>query len=154
MPIRMVVNVEEHLTLEMLDQLGERAQDMRPVWRILRYDYYRSTKDLFDAQPWLPLAKSTVKRRGSATPILRVSNTLYDSLTRGNAKGSRWHEGRDDFFVGSDNPYGEFHVTGTKNMPARNPKPDDITFERRIGSAIEKYLVYGDTPYVRDEGGE
>lgn len=61
---------------------------------------------------WQDLAESTIARRGSAHPILRVSGLLQDSFKKGEAMH---HEEIDAKHMvwGSDVPYALFHQTGT-----------------------------------------
>ena len=66
-----------------------------------------------EGTPWQDLAPSTVARRGSAHPILRVSGLLMESFEK---QGREHHEeiGPRKLVWGSDVPYALFHEFGTQ----------------------------------------
>lgn len=65
-----------------------------------------STQGAISGEPWAPLAESTVKRRGSAGPILTLTGALKESFQTQilTERSLVW---------GSDVSYGIFHQTGT-----------------------------------------
>ncbi len=68
-------------------QVNERGQDMSPVFKRLAYKWLNWNLHQFDSEgklsgrPWAQLKPSTVKKRGSAHPILRVTGGLEDAMT-------------------------------------------------------------------------
>jgi phage gpG-like protein len=66
-----------------------------------------------EGEPWQELAPATVKRRGSAHPILQVTGALLRSFQTG---GERHHEEITPRKLtwGSDVPYALFHEFGTR----------------------------------------
>lgn len=69
-------------------------RDLRKVHRDLGQEYQALVQRGFEAEtspegaPWRPLAKSTVRRRGSAHPILRVSGRMARTHLRADATGA------------------------------------------------------------------
>lgn len=141
-----------------LENVADRLRDMRPLWRALRYEFYRHEEFQFRGEGraasggWDQLAESTVKRRGSAHPILTHTGLLRASLTHPNALGSRWHEGKSEMYVESAVPYGRFHQFGTVNMPQRRPVEFTEDHRRRWVKAVQQYIRYYDKRLEAGEG--
>lgn len=60
--------------------------DFRPLWKAVEERFIEMEKQQFGSEgrgEWPGLAPSTVKKRGSAHPILQVTGDLFRSLTRG-----------------------------------------------------------------------
>lgn len=69
-----------------LGRLIRAGTDMRPLMRTLAATLEDSVAESFAREgspkgPWAPLAKSTVRRRGSARPILQHTGQLRHSVT-------------------------------------------------------------------------
>ncbi|SRR5213593_4410086 len=67
---------------------------------------------------WQQLAQSTIEKRGSSHPILQETGTLRSVAT----SDGIWNITRTELigsgsFSGAD--YGSYHMSGTRNMPAR-----------------------------------
>ena len=99
---------------------------------------------------WKQLAPSTVKRRGSAHPILQVTGRLKKGAIRGVAgtfrgeKPPNWRS-RTKF---TRVPYAKYHQQGTSNMPARtfyrNPGKKEMSKAMRFyHELIDSYIKTG-----------
>lgn len=76
-----------------------------------------------DGKSWAPLAPSTIRRKGHATPLVDTGR-LRDSLTKPQSEfGFRYAvdswPSRATAIFGTDAPYSVYHDTGTDRMPAR-----------------------------------
>lgn len=102
--------------------MAQRAGDIRPAWPAVKQRAAEGFENTFQSQGpgWAPLRPSTVRQRISqgysgTSPILTRSRELRDAYTvnlkyRGTASTIT--------FVISV-PYGKYHLTGTRRMPAR-----------------------------------
>ena len=101
-----------------LDEIGQRARDLRPVLAVAAEDLKTLVDDSFeqsrapDGSPWAPLASSTVARRrqGSSKPLIdtgRLRNSINAS------------SGPSSLKVGTNVPYAAYHQFGTEDIPAR-----------------------------------
>jgi phage gpG-like protein len=148
MDIRVDVFGDVQLDRKLL-RLERRGQDLSPVFDVLADDFFElesrqfSSEGGFASGGWDPLADSTVRRRGSAHPILDESSELRDSLTQDGAKGSIRRITSDELFVGTDVDHAQYHQTGTPRMPRRRPVEFRETDRRRWVKAIQRYLVTG-----------
>lgn len=92
-----------------------------PLTKSIREVVIPSIRKNFDAEgrpPWRPLAESTVRRRGTAHPILNDKGTLKKKATQFNI----WTIGSDSAaMTGLDSrvKYAGYHQGGTRNMPQR-----------------------------------
>lgn len=71
---------------------------------------------------WKPLNPAYAARKASlfpGKPILRATDTLYESLTE--PKYAAAIAGPNMMVFGSDDPVAEYHYRGTPKMPKRNP---------------------------------
>ncbi len=108
---------------------GITVRDWRPVYPEVAGWFYRLERERFASEGggfWPQLAPSTVKKRGSAHPILDVTGALRRSLTEHGAPGSVYEAQTDSLELGSALKVGKWnlaglHQSGTKRMPARPP---------------------------------
>ncbi len=111
-----VVRVDESELISAIYQLKARGRNVRGVLPVLGDALVSAVNDVFDAEgpDWEPLSEVTVRqRRGTSEKILQDTGMFAQSLEM--ATGADWVEAR------SGVAYGEFHATGTKHMPKRNP---------------------------------
>lgn len=104
------------------DRAARSIQSLRePLTKSVKTVIIPSIRRNFDAEgrpPWLPLAESTVKRRGTAHPILNEKGALKKRATQFNI----WTIDRDSAAItGLDSrvKYAGYHQSGTRNMPQR-----------------------------------
>lgn len=69
--------------------------------------------------PWAPIAPSTARRRGRASPVLYSSGALFASLRDPGAPGHVEEADTRSLTLGSRLSYALYHQTGTRRMPAR-----------------------------------
>jgi phage gpG-like protein len=101
-------------------QFRQMLGDWTPAFEIIAHDVLEvhalgqfASEGGLDTGGWAKLADSTVKKRGSAHPILRSSEaTLMKSFQRGGASHREEITPR-RLLWGSDVPYSLFHQTGT-----------------------------------------
>jgi phage gpG-like protein len=93
-----------------------RARNLRRVMPVVADALVSAVSDVFEAEgpDWEPLAESTLRqRRGTSSKILQDTGLFAESVTP--ECGADFAEAR------AGVAYGEFHATGTKHMPKRNP---------------------------------
>lgn len=106
------IKVENEPILNAFREISDRVSDFRPLLLNVSEIMLESVKQNFDTEgerlgkPWPQLKKSTVKKRGSAHPILKVSGILYGSLTSGSDESSAW--------VSTNVPYAAAHQFGAR----------------------------------------
>lgn len=89
--------------------------------------------------PWKPLARSTVRRKGHST-ILVETGRLRASMTQPNAGVREMFQegGNIGLIVGTDVPYSIYHLRGTSRMPKRDHVGIPLkTFEGFVGDACD-----------------
>jgi hypothetical protein len=111
---------------ELLD-LGDRALDARPAFRLIAEDFRHFEEARFDTRgygTWRPLSPSTIRekaRKGLDPRILHATGALRRSLTRRDAPDSYVRVFPNFMLFGSSVPYAHYLQTGTRKMPARKP---------------------------------
>lgn len=95
---------------------------------------------------WAPLAPSTIEfksRAGYPLDILRRTDDLKDSLTRGSSSGAIRQVSPQMLVFGSSIDYGEYHQSGTSKMPRR--RPFELTNTDRVGAVrvLQTYIMTG-----------
>ena len=123
------VQGEEKLKVA-LTNMADAIDDLRPYWNEVQQEFYRIEKEAFALQGasgqsgrWAALSPryAVVKfKRWGAVPILTASGALRDSLTS-ETSGSIVRKEKDALTVGTSIPYGQYHQSGTRKMPARPP---------------------------------
>jgi phage gpG-like protein len=99
-----------------LDKLERRARSLSRVMPVTAEALVAAVSDVYEAEGpgWEPLAASTLKqRRGSSAKILQDTGVMAASTTP--SHGNDWA------VATAGEPYAEFHATGTRHMPKRNP---------------------------------
>jgi phage gpG-like protein len=130
-------------------RFSDRVGDLEPVFTDLADDFLSietrqfTSEGAFASGGWAPLADSTVRRRGSAHPILDDHGDLRASLTDAAAKGAIRDITSDSLFVGTDVDYAQYHQQGTSRMPRRRPVEFREADRRRWVKAIQRYLTTG-----------
>lgn len=93
-------------------------RDARPALQEIADDFREMIAAQFASEgraggtPWAPLAPSTLRRRGSASPILFDSGALFRSLHDAGAPGHVEEIEDQALVLGSRLPYALFHQTG------------------------------------------
>lgn len=113
-----VVGVDVSELEDAIRAYGRKAGSMRAVTRVISEELVSLVSDVFEAEGpgWDPLEDSTLARRrggGKGAKILQDTGVFAGSVSPGS--GDDWAEA----FSGVS--YGIFHVTGTENMPRRDP---------------------------------
>lgn len=129
------------ISREILD-MGDRALDARPAFRLIADDFREFEAERFDAEgngTWEPLALSTVAekaRRGQDPRILHATLQLRNSLTKKGAKYSYSRIFREFILFGTSHPAGGYLQKGTEHMPARKPlgftEPQKVVVLKRL----------------------
>lgn len=106
----MYVNVEAgKIRIYPSDQIRLLQRDLRQVHQDMGQELQLFVQMGFegehapDGTPWQPLAKSTVRKRGSANPILRVSGRMARTHLRANSQ---------EAVIGSNLAYAAIHQHG------------------------------------------
>lgn len=99
-----------------LTRLTSRLANMTPIMEDVGRALGNLTEDAFQAEGpgWPQLRPATVKRRGSAHPILQASGGLAASITHGATKDSAW--------VGTSKKYAAIHQFGGTGNMAPGPR--------------------------------
>lgn len=130
--------------------VADRGQDMSPVFKQLAYKWLNWNLQQFDSEgklsgrPWAKLKPSTVKKRGSSHPILRVTGGLEDAMTsRSNVhiRDRSMH-----FFIGEprERKLAGVHYAGDEpRMPARRPIDFSKAHHREMTEDIKGWLMGG-----------
>lgn len=107
-----------------LRRTADRADHLQPVLLDIGADWIKINEEMFGTEgrrsghPWRGLAFSTVKKRGSAHPILFDTGELFDEMVDPihiRVTDSTLHMALSEYA----DRIGEYHQHGTVNMPAR-----------------------------------
>jgi hypothetical protein len=136
------------ISRELLD-LGDRALDARPAFRLIADDFREFETARFDSRgegTWRPLSPSTVfakASRGLDPRILHATGALRRSLTHKRAPGSYSRVFPNFMLFGSSISYAHFLQTGTRKMPAR--KPLGFTEAQKVTTLkrLQRWVVEG-----------
>ena len=150
--ITIEVDVKADDVLELLENIKDRADDMRPVFKWAKTQLELANAWNFMAnglpsgKPWQPLDKEygawksahfagagTMVRSGN---LFRSLTSLTDSTANTITKTSAT--------FGTSVEYAKFHQYGTTKMPARKIVFTPRDFPRDLGVEIAKYLVLGE----------
>lgn len=132
-----------------LDRWASAVEDPGPAFEAMADDFLEIEARQFASEGgnsggWAPLAPSTVRRRGSAHPILFQTGRLQQSLTSAGARDSVRRVTADSLEVGTSVPYARFHQQGTARMPRRRPVEFTEVDRRRWVKLLQEHLVYSD----------
>ncbi len=133
---------------EILD-MGDRALDARPAFRLIADDFRQFERARFDSRgegTWRPLAPSTIAekaRKGQDPRILHATGRLRASLTEREDPDAYERIFPNFMLFGSSVPYAHYLQTGTRKMPAR--KPLGFTEEQKVTTLkhLQRYIVHG-----------
>jgi hypothetical protein len=152
--VKVIVHAEE--TIENLQDMQDRANDMRPVFAWGKRELERAYSNNFTSMgsesaramlkgAWPPLDPqyASWKLRNQPTPMMigptaRLFRSVAD-LAQSPANSTTNSEAT--FFV--DNPIAKFHQYGTENMPARRLVFTPRDFEDDFAKKVAKYVKNG-----------
>lgn len=129
-------------------QMGERAQDYRPVFRkLFRWIQQDEAERFAGGAHWRPLDPDTIRRKaseGKDPRILRAHGVLADALTHWKAPGGKRKLGRQDAFWGVDPAgvafYARFHQQGD-GLPKREVIDLTQRTKLRFYQAVRDHLL-------------
>jgi len=121
-----IVDFDSRIADARLRSLVSKTKDLSEVFRDFAKVYRKFQIELFrsggaDAGGWKPLAPATIARKrkmGYPLDILIQTKTLMRSLTTKTSYTVEDIRPR-EMTIGSSVPYGQYHQTSTKRMPAR-----------------------------------
>jgi phage gpG-like protein len=148
--VRITLDVFGDVQLDrQLLRFQEAFSDLSPAFEVLADDFLTVNKRQFDSEggnsgTWAPLAPATVRRRGSAHPILNEHGDLRESLTQRGGKGSVRTVGPHELFVGTDVDYAHFHQSGTSRMPRRRPVELTAADRTRWVKSLQRFVTTGE----------
>ena len=138
-----------------LADLGDRTDDLRPVWDELADRFVGlerrqfATEGLYGSGGWAPLSPRYAAWKARAYPgktILRRTDALYESLTDRPLGVEVFEPGR--MVIGSDVSYGAYHQLGGEvdgRPPQRRPVELPELERREWVKRIQRYIVTGRT---------
>lgn len=123
-----------------LEKLEQGLSDLSPLFEKFGEQRYAEEKQLFDAAPWPPLSPAYAERKRQLfgdKPILRATDTLFNSLTQKGASGNVHEVSNFAAAFGSVVPYGVFHI------PKRDPRaePNVAMYETIAGLHLQEMLT-------------
>lgn len=145
------VDVDDKQARHNIRQMWDRADNFKSVFRWAQRELERANRANFASQgaasgkPWMPLdneyARWKLANHG-ALPILVVSGTLKDSLTR--LRGAPNEIDKKSAVFGTNVPYAKFHQSGTSKMPQRKVVFVPPLFAASLAQKVGRHIVYGD----------
>jgi phage gpG-like protein len=132
---------------EILD-MGDRALDARPAFRLIVDDFRTFEAERFDSEgdgTWKPLQPQTIAekaRKGLDPRILHATGRLRLSLTKKGAPGSYSRVYPNFMLFGSTVPYAHFLQTGTRRMPARKPLGFTEAQKVTVLKRLQEHIVH------------
>lgn len=152
--VRVTVHAED--TIEHLQEMEDRANNMRPVFAWGKRELERAYSNNFTSMgaesaramlrgAWPPLDPqyASWKLRNQPTPMMiGPTASLFRSVADLAQSPSNMTENSEaTFFV--DNPIAKFHQYGTENMPARRLVFTPRDFDNQFANKVAKYVRYG-----------
>ena len=132
--------------------------DFRSRWPEVARVFYRIESEQFASQGaagasglWAPLSKAYAAYKAVRfpnQPILRATNSLFDSMTRMDASDSIFRPTATDLTIGTQREGATAHQRGSGRMPARKIISLTDDSKRRLQKAIQIGLVQ----FVRRQG--
>lgn len=110
-----------------LGQIGDRVDDLRPLFELYGEEFYRQETEWFDAEPWVPLSPAYAVQKQKIygdKPLLRATDVLFKSFTERGAAGNIHRVSATEAEFGSSDFKAIFHQLGTARMPARPPRAE------------------------------
>lgn len=128
------------------NRLESGIDDFRSIWPNVAKEFYAIEHEQFESEgshgasgKWAPLSPAYKRWKEThfpGQPILKLTNSLYESLTSPDAGASIFRIDRDEMTLGSKEPYAVVHQRGGR--PPISLNQDD---KRRIQKAIQVGLV-------------
>jgi phage gpG-like protein len=150
--ITIEVDVRADDVLDLLENMKDRANDMRPVFRWAKAQLELANSANFLAnglpsgKPWAPLDKeygSWKSARFPGTVTMVQTGELFRSLINMNDSAVNVIS-KDTATFGTNVEYAKFHQYGTTKMPARKIVFTPREFPRELGINMVKYITMGE----------
>lgn len=132
------------------NRVGEHIKDLRPVWPAVERKFYQIESEQFKSEgakgrsgKWAPLERKYAKQkaqRHGVQPILRATGRLEQSLT-GNTSDSILIKENQEFGIGTNLFYADYHQTGTSKMPQREVISFSDNTRTDLTKEIQKELL-------------
>jgi phage gpG-like protein len=122
---RIAVSPSVPRTQRNLTLYGQELSNWPMLWGEVSLALCEAEKEWFESEgdgTWKPLSPAYAARKAHlfpGKPLLRATDTLYESLTEPSEAGSL--NSPNQMVFGSDDPVAEYHYKGTDRMPRRNP---------------------------------
>lgn len=122
------------------EKVQDGVADLRKnaIWLRVQQAFYKAVKAIFASEggksgKWQDLKSpyKEIKAKKYGTPILVATGRFKRSLTQDGGEAIVDKQAT-EMTLGSSVPYGKFHQTGTKKMPARKPIDFTEDAEKRI----------------------
>ena len=154
--ITIEVEVKADDVLELLEDIKDRTDDMRPVFRWAKAQLELAnaanfmTNGLPSGKPWAPLDKDYGTWKSARFPgrgTMVQTGNLFRSLINMNDSAVNVIS-KDTATFGTNVEYAKFHQYGTTKMPARKIVFTPREFPRELGISMVKYMVLGEDGIV------
>ena len=157
--IRFVGEIEGVTVLNRaFNRIDQHISDFRGIWPDVTRTIYGIFGKAFDTEgastaagKWKALTPSYAKRKAiqyPGQPILRATNSLFESMTDPEAPGAIYRPERDQLTIGTKDPKGRAHQHGGGRLPAR----PIISFTESDKRDIQKSIQAGLVRFVRGLG--
>lgn len=140
------------------NRLDHFISDLRSVWPEVAKTFYEIEAEQFGSEgskgasgKWSALSPAYAKFKAiqfPGQPILRATNSLFESLTGPEAADSIFRAEPTELVIGSKAPYALTHQRGSKRLPARPPISLSENDKRKLQKSIQSQLV----KFTRDLG--
>ena len=154
--ITIEVEVKADDVLELLEDMKDRANDMRPVFRWAKGQLEQANAANFMAnglpsgKPWAPLDKDYGTWKSARFPgrgTMVQTGNLFRSLINMNDSAVNVIS-KDTATFGTNVEYAKFHQYGTTKMAARKIVFTPREFPRELGISMVKYMVLGEDAII------
>lgn len=125
--------------------------DFRSIWPNVAKEFYAIEVGQFGSEgakgasgKWAALSPAYAKYKAKAfpgQPILRATESLFDSLTSPDALASIFRIDRDEMVLGTSHEGAIYHQRGAGKMPKRPPISLTTEDKRRMQKAIQLGLI-------------
>ena len=152
--IKIEVEVEADDVLELLENMKDRAGDMRPVFRWAKGQLELANAANFMAnglpsgKPWAPLDKDYGTWKSARFPgrgTMVQTGNLFRSLINMNDSAVNVIE-KDTATFGTNVEYAKFHQYGTTKMAKRKLVFEPPLFAEAVAQDLSRYVVDGIVP--------